>query len=239
MKTSPRIVRRKPSPSPGFSWRSLRPAELLDVFRNYFGLGGAARLRAIDSPEALAEFLDTRASYIAQSMLYGYLRTRMGMRYPELFQDDDFVVGINIAKWEIWLDCLSDLSVHAGARIAQKVPDHAPRVGDMMIALVDEILLRTGTPPDAGAHFPDHSSAVRERITRTYWLAIGEYEAAFTESPASVLRWAPVDDAMKALDEEIVRNSVRFHWHEVRRDFTRYVDPHSILGIGAGGDMAS
>jgi hypothetical protein len=92
------------------------------MFRSYFGLGEHARMGPIDSPEALAHFIETRASYMAQTSLYGYLRTRMGMRYPELFDDDVFVVGINLAKWQIWLDCLGDLSVYAGSRIAQTHP---------------------------------------------------------------------------------------------------------------------
>jgi hypothetical protein len=33
------------------------------------------------------------------------------------------------------------------------------------------------------------------------------------------VRWAPVKDELKLLDEEIVRNSVRFRWQAVRRDF--------------------
>jgi hypothetical protein len=69
----------------------------------------------IDSPRSLAQFLDKRASFIAQTSLYGYLRTRAGMRYPELFDDDPFVEAINIAKWHVWLDCLSDITVYARA----------------------------------------------------------------------------------------------------------------------------
>ena len=43
------------------------------------------------------------------------------------------------------------------------------------------------------------------------------------------MRWAPVKDELKELDEEIVRNSVRFRWQEVRRDFARHVDYRALL----------
>jgi hypothetical protein len=36
-------------------------------------------------------------------------------------------------------------------------------------------------------------------------------------------------DELKELDEEIVRNSVRFRWQEVRRDFSRHLDSQSML----------
>lgn len=243
MSTTPRIVPRPSSKTKRFWWLSLRPSELVDTFRTYLGLGRTAELGPIDTPEALAHFLETRASYIAQTTLYGYLRTRMGMRYPELFDDDSFVEGVNMAKWEIWLDCLSDLSVHTGARVAQAMPRDALRVADLMSHVVDEVLARTGNPHDAGAGFLEHADRVRERIAHTYWLAIGEKEAAFTESPKSVVQWAPIIDHLKTLDEEIVINSVRFHWQEVRRAFAQHADAPAILsawtGPASGPDVSS
>lgn len=231
MSRPPRIVRRAPSGSSRFWWTKLRPAELFEIFRAYFGLGNAAKMGPIDTPEALAQFLETRASFIAQTSLYGYLRTRMGMRYPELFADDAFVEGVNIAKWQIWLDCLSDLSVYAGSRIAQQFPREMPAVARMMSDLVDEILAHTGTPPDAGKEFLPHCDRVRERIARTDWLQVGDMDAAFTQSPASVVHWAPVMDNLKALDEEIVLNSVTFHWQEVRRAFSSHLDAGAIVSL--------
>jgi hypothetical protein len=227
----PRVVRRPRSAERGrWSWSTLRPTELWRTIRPYFGLGRTAPPEPITTPEALARFLDTRASFIAQTSLYGYLRTRMGMRYPELFDDDPFVEGVNVAKWHVWLDCLSDFAVHAGARLAQHAPREAPRVGGLMAALVDGILERTATPPDAGGEFAAHAERVRQRIARTDWLAVGEDAAAFTESPASVVKWAPIIDELKELDEEIVLNSVRFRWQEVRRDFASYLDADAVLG---------
>src|SRR5690554_3773392 len=87
--------------------------------RNYVGLG-RKREEPVRDASGLAHFLDTRASFVAQTSLYGYLRTRAGMRYPELFDDDPFVVSINIAKWQIWLACLSDIAIYAGVQLARQ-----------------------------------------------------------------------------------------------------------------------
>jgi len=227
---SPRIVRRQRSgEGSGLSWSALRPAELWTTLRSYLGLGREAAPEPIDTPEALARFLDKRASFVAQTSLYGYLRTRTGMRYPELFDDDPFVASINIAKWHVWLDCLSDLAVYAGSRLAQEAPRELPRIARMLTTLVDDILAQTGTPAEAGDAFAAHAERVRDRVSRTHWLAVGKDEAAFTQSPAGLVRWAPVMDELKELDEEIVRNSVRFRWQEVRRDFSRHLDSEAML----------
>lgn len=225
-----RVVRRNPSGgrSP-VSWSSLRPAAIWSTVRSYIGLGREARQEPIDTPEALARFIDKRASFVAQTSLYGYLRTRAGMRYPELFDDDPFVEAINVAKWHVWLDCLSDIAVYTGSRVAQQAPRELPRIARMMLAEVDRVLAQAGTPADAGAGFAAHAERVRSRVARTDWLAVGPDEAAFTESPAGLVRWSPVMDELKELDGEIVRNSVRFRWQEVRRDFARHLDLQAIL----------
>lgn len=226
---SPRVVRRKPQERASWSWSSLSLPDIWNTLRTYFGLGRTAEAEPIDSPESLGRFLNSRASFIAQTSLYGYLRTRAGMRYPELFDDDEFVVGINHAKWHTWLDCLGDLSVYAGSRLAQLEPRETTRVSTMIVSLVDGILAETGTPPDSGPEFPDHIERLRDRLRRTDWLAIGEAEGAFTESPASVVRWSPVMDELKELDEEVVLNSVRFRWQEVRRYFASQLDIDAML----------
>lgn len=225
-----RIVRRQPeTAAPPAAWPGLRPSGLWATLRTYLGLAREVPSEPIAAPGALARFVETRASFVAQTSLYGYLQTRAGMRYPELFSDDPFVAAINIAKWHVWLDCLSDLAVYTGSRLAQHAPRELPRVARMMDELLDEVLDRTGEPPEAGDEFGAHAGHVRERIARTDWLAVGKDEAAFTDSPAGLVRWAPVMDELKQLDEEIVRNSVRFRWQEVRRDFAAQLDVEALL----------
>ena len=199
------------------------------TLRAHLGLGREAHAGRVDSPETLARFVDERASFVAQTSLYGYLQTRSGMRYPELFHDDAFVASINVAKWHLWLDCLSDLAVYAGSRVAHHTPDETPRIARMMVGVVDDVLKHAGTPAEAGNQFAAHVDRVRDRVAGTDWLTVGPDEAAFTESPAGLVRWAPVKDELKALDEEIVRNSVRFRWQAVRGDLVRQLDPHAVI----------
>jgi hypothetical protein len=98
-----------------------------------------------------------------------------------------------------------------------------------MVAVVEQVLARTGSPAEAGAEFPAHAARVRDRVARTDWLAVGPDGAAFTESPASLVRWAPVKDDLKVLDAEIVRNSVRFRWQAVRVDFAAQLEQRAGL----------
>lgn len=203
---------------------------LWEAMRDYFG---SHRRRRRDEPvndrASLRHFLETRASYVAQTSLYGYLRTRAGMTYPRLFDDDVFVRSVNIAKWHIWLACLSDLSVYAGGLLAQHAPTKTSEVGALMDTLVTAILHDAGTPADADNEFSAHAERVRARLAACAWAQVTDDEAAFSASPTALLRWAPIVDSLKELDEEIVRNSVRFRWQEIRRYLRRNLDAAAVM----------
>jgi hypothetical protein len=192
-------------------------------------LGRRRRREPIRDGAALRAFLQTRASYVAQMTLYGYLRTRAGVRFPELFDDDQFVASVNIAKWHVWLACLSDLAVYAGGLVRHRGGASDAAVRDLVSRLVDEILAETGTPPDAGPEFGAHAGRIRARLRLCDWSAQTDDESPFSESPGALVYWAPVVEELKALDEEIVRNSVRFRWHEIRQQLRLVLDARSVL----------
>jgi hypothetical protein len=198
---------------------------------DYFGLGRSRRDPPVVDEDSLREFLNTRASFVAQTSLYGYLRTRAGMRYPELFDDDPFVKSINIAKWQIWLACLSDLSVFAGCLLLKHPKATTEMVGALMQRLLNDILDQTGIPQDAGNEFVAHAERVRARLAECSWDRVTDDEGPFTQSPPALVRWAPVITELKEQDEEIVTNSVRFRWQKVRQDLRNLLDAGRVLGF--------
>ena len=70
---------------------------------------------------------------------------------------------------------------------------------------------------------------MRARLSLCEWNDFGDEEAPFTESPDALVKWAPIADELKQLDEEIVRNSVRFRWQEVRRDLRARLDAQALV----------
>ena len=205
-------------------------SSLWEALREYFGsVVWRRRDEPVNDRASLRGFLETRASYIAQTSLYGYLRTRSGMIYPQLFDNDAFVHSINIAKWQMWLACLSDLSVYAGGLLVRHAQASASEAGTLMEDVVTAILNDTATPADAGEDFPAHAEHVRARLACCDWAQVTDDEKPFSESPTALIRWAPVVDSLKELDEAIVRNSVRFRWQEIRRDLRRNLDAAAVL----------
>jgi hypothetical protein len=198
-------------------------------------MGGARRARRVQVLDAkgLRRFLETRASHVAQTSLYGYIRTRAGTRYPELFQNDLFIVSLNIAKWQIWLACLSDLAVYAGGLLFHRGAMPTDKVGALISSAVETILADLGTPPDAGPVFLDAVTQLRVRLASTDWAAVTDDEQPYCESPDALVEWAPIVDELKQYDAEIVKNSVRFRWQEVRRDLRRDLDAAALAALSA------
>ncbi|MEM7464964.1 MAG: hypothetical protein AAF362_20020, partial [Pseudomonadota bacterium] len=81
------------------------------------------KVQPIDSVDRFQEFLATRAAFVGQKKLYEYIKTRMGMKYPKVFQDDIFIESLNIAKWHVYAACMSDLGVWMSAQVYAKTGD--------------------------------------------------------------------------------------------------------------------
>jgi len=210
-------------------WRFPEPVVAIGrALRDYLG-GRRQKVTRVAGRTELRQFLETRASYVCQMSLYGYLRTRTGVRFPELFADDVFVASINQAKWHIWLACLSDISVYAGFLILRRTNGPLETVRALMQSVLDEALAAVGTPDDASPDFHAHADRVRARLALCDLHALEDDESAFTESPDALVRYAPVIEELKVLDAPIVRNSVRFRWQEVRRDLRRDLDAERVL----------
>lgn len=207
------------------------PGAILRALRDY--LVGTGRQRPVRDCDGLATFIAARSSHVAQTSLYGYLRTRAGTMYPELFSNDEFMVSINIAKWQMWLACLSDLSVYCGGMLARRSPaTEQNRVHAIVAYAVGTALAEAGEPQEAGTAFPENAAAVRARIDSVDWRAVEDGESHFTCSPEALVTWAPIVEGLKELDRDIVVNSVRFRWQEVRREVRRLLDADAVIASG-------
>jgi hypothetical protein len=198
---------------------------------DYVGLGRKKQTGAITDRDALAEFLGSRASHVAQTSLYGYLRTRAGTRFPEMFENPAILESINIAKWHIWLACVSDLCLFTGQCIHQSGKMEAHAIGQLMSAALHQLLEQTGTPDEAGADFAAAREKVVQRISQCDWTLQRDDETVFSQSPEALFYWSPIADDLKVRDETIVKNSIRFRWIEIRRSTRDRLDFEALARL--------
>ena len=212
------------------SWRTLG---------RYMGFGNQKSNAIITSPDALAQFINSRSSHVTQTSLYGYLKTRAGTRFPELFKNPDILTSINIAKWNIWLACVSDLCIFTGLLIHQSGRVKPAKIELMMPSILDRILGETEFSPEASETVQTAIENARQRITTWDWTLEYDDDSIFSQSPEALYYWSPIADELKTRDEEIVRNSMRFRWIEVRRSVREKLDIESIFQTDASQNQAT
>ena len=71
--------------------------------------------------------------------------------------------------------------------------------------------------------------AFARRLAFLDWHADRQPADLFKESPAALVKWAPIAPELKRHDEEIVENSIRFKWRDIRAQFEKRVDGAAIV----------
>ena len=185
---------------------------------------------ALDSVAAIERFVSSRSAFVTQKKLYGYLKTRMGTKWPTVFADEVYRQSINIAAAQIFAASLSDLTIHAVATALK-----GDAVSDAEKAGIARRLYAYGiaeNEPVNSAHGLDSAVAIAEfdkRLVGTDWNFGALMAENFNRSPVALLKWSPIADELKRFDGEIVENSMKFAWIEVRREFAARLDASAIV----------
>lgn len=182
----------------------------------------------INDVERLTEFVRTRSSYVAQTSLYGYLKTRMGTQYRAYFEDEVFSASVRGAAVRLFVSCLGDLTVYAVAisgRGGGLAPSEAAALARHCFALGMERALADVPAKMIPA---DATLAFARRSAEVHWVSAAEATSAFIGSQEDIIRFAPVIDEFKELDREIVSNSIRFRWGDIRAQLRKRIDADGI-----------
>lgn len=212
--------------------RFINPLFSMNFYRTigrYVGLGKLVDRSPIQNSSQLKSFIESRASHVAQSSLYGYLKTRAGTRFPEMFENPSLLISINMAKWQIYLSCISDLAVYVGGLIYLRTDSSNAQISTLINEIINEIIEETGLPEDAADEYPETIEILKIRVANTDYTSITDDESAFSTSPEMLYKWSPIADELKQRDREIVKNSIRFRWKEIRAQIRNQIDAEGVL----------
>lgn len=201
-------------------------SEVIGAFKGKFSV--FKKHPPVKSAKGFGEFLASRASFIAQKSLYGYLKTRMGLAYPKMFDDEVFVQSINVAKWNHYAACLSDLAIFMAAKVYEN--EGAEKAAAELARFWHHQVVKDRFEADDFTGKSDQFIAdFDKRLKKVDWAKAAVGEGAFSESPPSLIRWAPIDQTFKDYDEPLVLNSIRFSWQAIRREFVKLLDRDAVL----------
>jgi len=198
-------------------------ARITFIARNYFGQMNFRRdAGPIDTLAEVERYAATRSAFVTQKKLYGYLKTRMGTQYSKVFADDVFVRSISIANHRIYPAALSDLTIFC---VAQALDGHPSAKAEDREGIALECFRNGLAANREGRPEPvDEEGLAAEfaaRLAETDWHGRALKAENFTLSPRALVRWAPIAPELKKYDAEIVANSMKYAWLDIRARYLK------------------
>ena len=172
------------------------------------------RFKSINSKEALQSFVQERSAHVTQTTLYGYLKTRIGTRYAIMIEDEKFANSINIAKWNIYVAAISDLTLYVFSYLIDQKNLKQNDAEETFINIINNELKN-------GLDEKIYKNSKKEFILKlksVNWKRFHS-ENPFKDSGLALYNWSPIADELKVLDKEIVLNSIKLKWNLVENEF--------------------
>ena len=200
------------------SWRDISFKD----FKIYlFGMFSAfIPKKKIKNLDELEKFIQTKSAWVTQVTLYSYLKTRMGTRYVLHFDNDVFMLSLDIAKWNIYSIALQDLTLFTFSYL--KVNFNYQNI-DQSKEIFSKILddeISNKMPLDI---IEEAKKTFDERLQNINW-EIYYKDLPFNPSALSLYKWAPIAEELKTLDRKIVLNSMILKWDIIKKEFERLIE---------------
>ena len=173
----------------------------------------------ISNLDELEDFIQSKAAWVTQVTLYGYLKTRMGTRYVLHFENDKFMASVNLAKWNMYAVALQDLTLFTFSYLNNNLNyQDVDKAKEIFLKILDDETTNK-MPLDI---IEEAKNNFNERLQKINWKTYYN-DLPFNPSALSLYKWAPIADELKNLDRKIVLNSVILKWDIVKKEFNERV----------------
>ena len=172
------------------------------------------KFRSINSKKDLRNFIQERSAHVTQTMLYGYIKTRIGSRYAMMFEDEVFLKSINLAKWNIYMVALTDCTFYVFSYLVDKKNLKQNDALEIFIEIIEK-------EKENGLEnklFENTKLEFNQRLKKIDWKKYHQ-DSPFKNSGLSLLKWSPIAENLKVFDKEIVLNSIKLKWNLVENEF--------------------
>ena len=172
------------------------------------------RFQNINSLEEVETFIHERSAHVTQTTLYGYVKTRIGSRYAMMFEDKVFSESINIAKWNIYIASLADLTFYVSSYLINEKNLKENDSKEFFLNIIEK-------EKENGLSEEIYVKAKESFLKRHETIDFNKYylENPFKESCKALYHWSPIADELKNLDKKIVLNSMSLKWNLIVEEF--------------------
>lgn len=177
------------------------------------------------------------AAFLAQGASYSYIRARTGTMGPRLMQDAAFGAGMDRCKWEGFAAMAGDLILI----VETEMRPHGPIPAANWRRLYRDVLEAQEIPAHrAGGGWADRMAEFDLRLAAHFPMPGRGVEDLCEHGAGVLLEFAPVEDAIRNLDREMVVNNIKFRFIEFIDTLRRRADwPALAAAMGMGTEGAS
>ena len=131
-----------------------------------------------------------------------------------MLEDEKFAESINIAKWNIYVVAISDLTFYVFSFLIHQ-KNLKQNDAEKIFSNIIEDEFRNGLKNEVGDNAKKEFNKKSQNINwEKYYL-----DSPFKDSGLALYNWSPIADELKILDKEIVLNSIKLKWNLVENDF--------------------
>lgn len=171
---------------------------------------GARKGRIASIPDLIAA-IGEGAAYLSQGASYSYIRARSGTMGPRLMQDAGFGAGMDRCKWEGFAAMASDLILI----VETDLRPFGPVSGPALKRIYRDVLAAQAMPPHrATKGWEDRIAQFDLRLDTHMGQSRRGVEELCEFGASEMLAFAPVEDAIREADREMVVNNVKFRFIE-------------------------
>jgi len=170
----------------------------------------------IKSKKDLENFIQERSAHVTQTTLYGYLKTRIGVKYIAMMEDERFLKSINIAKWNIYTVALADCAFYVFSYLIAEKNLKQNDCKEIFLNILE-------SEKQNGLSEEIYNNGKNKFLKRIEKVDFKKYHLTdpFKESGEALYYWSPIADELKSLDKKIVLNSISLKWGLAINEFKK------------------
>ena len=163
--------------------------------------------KSIKTEKDIENFIQERSAHVTQTTLYGYLKTRIGVKYIAMMEDDRFLESINIAKWNIYTVALADCTFYVFSYLISEKNLKDNNCKEIFLKILER-------ERNNGLSEEIYNNGKSNFLKRFENINFNNYyiNDPFKESGEALYYWSPIADELKTLDKKIVLNSISLKW---------------------------
>jgi hypothetical protein len=189
---------------------------------------------------SLADFVDTRAAFLAQKSIWDYVRGRSGPYFTMIVKEQLFLEGVEIARWKNYPFGISIVGEMVHGVLLPLAGPTAP-LAQSICELALDVFDRYPVPAALGEE--QWAKARTELATRCQQVALHPPKPV-KDIPIPFAQVffdnMPIHERLRENDFELIRNQLRVNLISMHRDFVKYANLPSVAGaLASPGDAAA